>query len=72
MTRLQIRKMTLNPPAPADAAWLGRTLDRVSAPYGCHVDPAANGDLTLRWENPSGEKTMVDRTRGTALSRPTA
>jgi poly-gamma-glutamate synthesis protein (capsule biosynthesis protein) len=50
MTPMQIRKMRLNRAAPVDSAWLRDTLERVSAPYGSHVDLQSNGTLTLRWE----------------------
>jgi poly-gamma-glutamate capsule biosynthesis protein CapA/YwtB (metallophosphatase superfamily) len=50
MTPMQIKKMRLNRATPADSAWLRDTLERVSAPYGSHVDLQSNGTLTLRWE----------------------
>jgi poly-gamma-glutamate synthesis protein (capsule biosynthesis protein) len=48
MTPMQIRKMTLNKPSGADAAWLRDTLERVSAPYGSHIDLTPAGTLRLR------------------------
>jgi poly-gamma-glutamate capsule biosynthesis protein CapA/YwtB (metallophosphatase superfamily) len=50
MVPMQIKKMRLNRAAPADSAWLRDTLERVSAPYGSHVDLHSNGTLILRWE----------------------
>jgi poly-gamma-glutamate capsule biosynthesis protein CapA/YwtB (metallophosphatase superfamily) len=50
MTPMQIRKMRLNRAAPVDSAWIRDTLERVSAPYGSHIDLQSNGTLTLRWE----------------------
>jgi len=49
MTPMQIGKMRLTRPGPADTAWLRGALERVSAPYGSHVDLQANGTLVLRW-----------------------
>jgi poly-gamma-glutamate capsule biosynthesis protein CapA/YwtB (metallophosphatase superfamily) len=49
MTPMQIRKMRLNRAAPVDSAWIRNTLDRVSAPYGSHIDLQSNGTLMLRW-----------------------
>jgi poly-gamma-glutamate capsule biosynthesis protein CapA/YwtB (metallophosphatase superfamily) len=49
MTPMQIRNMRLNRAAPVDSAWIRDTLDRVSAPYGSHIDLQSNGTLTLRW-----------------------
>jgi poly-gamma-glutamate synthesis protein (capsule biosynthesis protein) len=49
MIPMQIKKMTLNTPKSEDTAWLRNTLEGVSAPYGSHVDLAANGVLKLRW-----------------------
>jgi len=48
MTPMQIRKMKLNRPSLADAGWLRDTLERVSAPYGTHVDLSTDGRLSLR------------------------
>jgi poly-gamma-glutamate synthesis protein (capsule biosynthesis protein) len=50
MTPMQIRKMWLNRTAPVDSAWLRDRLERVSAPYGSHVNLQSDGTLTLRWE----------------------
>jgi poly-gamma-glutamate synthesis protein (capsule biosynthesis protein) len=48
-TLLQIRKMTLNRPSDADTAWMRDTLERVSAPFGTHVERTGDGTLSLRW-----------------------
>ena len=48
MTPMQIRKMRLNRPSDADAAWLRNVLDRVSAPFDTHIDLAPSATLTLR------------------------
>ena len=49
MTPMQIKKMTLNKPSEADVTWLRDTLERVSAPYGSHIDLTPSGTLRLRW-----------------------
>lgn len=49
MTPMQIRKMTLNTPSQADAAWTRGTLERVNGPYGTHTDLTERGTLLLRW-----------------------
>jgi poly-gamma-glutamate synthesis protein (capsule biosynthesis protein) len=48
MTPMQIRNLRANRATPADAAWLGGTLDRISRPFGLRVEPAADGTLALR------------------------
>jgi poly-gamma-glutamate synthesis protein (capsule biosynthesis protein) len=50
VTPMQIRNVKLHRATPADSQWCRETLERVSAPYGTHVDPISNGTLTLRWE----------------------
>jgi poly-gamma-glutamate capsule biosynthesis protein CapA/YwtB (metallophosphatase superfamily) len=49
MRPMQVKKMRLNKATPVDAVWLRDTLERVSAPYGSHIDLQSNGALTLRW-----------------------
>jgi poly-gamma-glutamate synthesis protein (capsule biosynthesis protein) len=49
MIPMQIRQMRLNRTSRADLQWLGDTLDRISTPYGCHVDPTSEGALMARW-----------------------
>jgi poly-gamma-glutamate synthesis protein (capsule biosynthesis protein) len=49
MTPMHIRKMRLNRASDADSRWIRETLERVSAPYGSHVDLMPNGILALRW-----------------------
>jgi poly-gamma-glutamate synthesis protein (capsule biosynthesis protein) len=51
-TPMQIRKMTLHRSSEADATWMRDTLERVSAPYGTHVELAGDGTLSLRWGAP--------------------
>jgi poly-gamma-glutamate synthesis protein (capsule biosynthesis protein) len=48
LTPMQIRNLRATRAAVADAEWLGRTLDRVSRPFGTRVEPAADGTLTVR------------------------
>jgi poly-gamma-glutamate synthesis protein (capsule biosynthesis protein) len=48
MTPMQIRRLRLNRPSQADCKWLGDTLDRMSAPYGAHVELMPDGTLKLR------------------------
>jgi poly-gamma-glutamate synthesis protein (capsule biosynthesis protein) len=48
LTPMQIRNLRANRAAAADAEWLGRTLDRVSRPFGARVEPAADGTLAVR------------------------
>jgi poly-gamma-glutamate synthesis protein (capsule biosynthesis protein) len=50
MTPMQIRKMKLNKAEQADSRWLRETLERVSSPYGAHVDPSSDDSVTLRWD----------------------
>lgn len=50
MTPMQIRKLSLHRATQGDSAWLRDALDRVSAPYGSHVDLQSNGALMLRWK----------------------
>jgi poly-gamma-glutamate synthesis protein (capsule biosynthesis protein) len=47
MTPMQIRNLRVNRATPADAAWLGATLGRISRPFGTRVEPAAGGALAL-------------------------
>lgn len=49
MTPMAIRNVKLNKTSAADSQWLRETLQRVSAPYGTHVDLMPNGTLALRW-----------------------
>ena len=49
LTPMQIRKMRLIRTSPADSRWMRETLDRISAPYGSHVNLSADGTLMLRW-----------------------
>jgi poly-gamma-glutamate synthesis protein (capsule biosynthesis protein) len=48
MTPMQIRKMRLNSASSADATWLRDTLERVSAPFGTHVEVTDSIRLLLR------------------------
>jgi poly-gamma-glutamate capsule biosynthesis protein CapA/YwtB (metallophosphatase superfamily) len=48
MTPMQIRKMTLNKASRTDTEWTQKSLERVSASYGTHVELAAGGSLSLR------------------------
>jgi poly-gamma-glutamate capsule biosynthesis protein CapA/YwtB (metallophosphatase superfamily) len=50
MTPMQIRKLRANRATPADAEWLGRTLRRLSQPFGARVELAPDGTLALRPE----------------------
>jgi poly-gamma-glutamate synthesis protein (capsule biosynthesis protein) len=45
---MQIRNLRLHRATAADAAWLARTLDRLSRPLGAAVDLAGDGAFTLR------------------------
>lgn len=45
----QIRKLRLNHPQPADAAWLHRRLNRECARFGVRLEPAADGTWSLSW-----------------------
>jgi poly-gamma-glutamate capsule biosynthesis protein CapA/YwtB (metallophosphatase superfamily) len=47
MTPMQIRRLAVNRPSAAEAAWARDALERASAPFGSHVDMAADGTLTL-------------------------
>ena len=49
MTPMEIRNVKLNKTSAADSQWLRETLQRVSAPYGTHVDLMPDGTLALRW-----------------------
>ncbi len=49
MAPLQIRRFQLQPASRADAAWLGKTLDRESAGFGARVAPTPEGTLALSW-----------------------
>ncbi len=49
MTPLHIRRFQLQPASRADAAWIGETLDRESAPFGARVTTASQGQLALSW-----------------------
>ena len=49
LSPMRIKRLKLTRPVDADVVWLRDTLERVSAPYGAHVDLAANAQLTLRW-----------------------
>ncbi len=53
MTPLQIRKLKLNKAAAADSRWLCHALERVSAPFGSHLDLTSGGTFVLR-SNPDG------------------
>lgn len=48
MMPMQIRNLRVNRATPADAAWLGATLGRISRPFGTRVEQAAGGALALR------------------------
>ncbi len=50
MTPMQIRNLRANRAIPADAEWLGRTLHRISQPFGARVELAPDGTLALRPE----------------------
>jgi len=52
MRPLRIRRLSLERTADVDSQWLGETLDRISAPFGSHVDVTADGMLALRWTQP--------------------
>jgi poly-gamma-glutamate synthesis protein (capsule biosynthesis protein) len=52
MTPMQIRKMKLNRPSDADAAWLRNVLDRMSTPFDTHIDLAPSATLTVRRQVP--------------------
>jgi poly-gamma-glutamate synthesis protein (capsule biosynthesis protein) len=47
LTPMQIRNLRVNRAAPADAEWLGRTLRRISQPFGARIELAADGTLAL-------------------------
>ena len=49
MIPLRVRKMQLTRTSAADARWLQERVSRVSANFGCEVDPLADGSLALRW-----------------------
>jgi poly-gamma-glutamate synthesis protein (capsule biosynthesis protein) len=49
MVPLQVRRMRLRRPSPADARWTCDTLDRISRQYGVDVDVTSNGRLAIRW-----------------------
>ena len=49
MIPFRARRFRLDRAAPADAAWLARTLSRVSAPLGSRIDVGPEGALELRW-----------------------
>jgi len=53
ITPLQIRRFQLQPASRADAAWLGKTLDRESAAFGARVNVEPEGTLALSWRTPS-------------------
>ena len=44
-----IRNLKVNRADPADARWLRDTLERVSKPFGSHVELDVDGSLQLRW-----------------------
>jgi poly-gamma-glutamate synthesis protein (capsule biosynthesis protein) len=48
MMPMQIRKLRVNRATASDAEWLGRTLDRISRPFGAGVELTADGTLALR------------------------
>jgi poly-gamma-glutamate capsule biosynthesis protein CapA/YwtB (metallophosphatase superfamily) len=47
MTPMQIRNLKANRATPADGAWLGSTLGRISQPFGACVELTADGTLAL-------------------------
>lgn len=47
MTPMRINKFRLNRANPADARWLSKTLDRISAPFGSRIRLDDQGCLTL-------------------------
>jgi len=49
LTPMCIRNLKVNRAHPADAGWLRDTLERVSKPFGSHVELGADGSLRLRW-----------------------
>ena len=48
MTPLQSRSLKLQRPSEDDARWIREVLERISAPYGTHVDLLSSGMLALR------------------------
>jgi poly-gamma-glutamate capsule biosynthesis protein CapA/YwtB (metallophosphatase superfamily) len=48
MAPLQMKQMRLHRVSPGDAAWLARTLTRISTPFGSRVQLAHDGMLELR------------------------
>jgi poly-gamma-glutamate synthesis protein (capsule biosynthesis protein) len=51
MVPMQIRKLSLHRPAPADVRWLQDTIARISAPFGASIERAADGALVLGWKS---------------------
>ncbi len=47
MTPMQIRNLRLNRAGAADADWIARTLDRISRPFGAHVQLTPDGTLAI-------------------------
>jgi len=47
MTPMQVRSLRLNRARAADAEWLACTLDRISRPFGAHIELAADGTLVV-------------------------
>jgi poly-gamma-glutamate synthesis protein (capsule biosynthesis protein) len=52
MAPMQIRKMKLNRPSDADAAWLRKLLDCVRTLFDTHIDLAPSATLTVRRQVP--------------------
>jgi len=51
MVPMQIRKLSLHHPAPADVRWLEETMAQISAPFGSSIERAADGALVLGWKS---------------------
>jgi poly-gamma-glutamate capsule biosynthesis protein CapA/YwtB (metallophosphatase superfamily) len=49
MTPMQVRRMKLHYASQCDAEWLHVTLNRISEPFGCHVDMLVNRTLALQF-----------------------
>ncbi|HEU5260859.1 MAG TPA: CapA family protein, partial [Gemmatimonadales bacterium] len=50
MVPMQIRKLSLHRPSPADVQWLGDTIAQISAGFGSSIE-RADGSLVLRWRS---------------------
>ena len=48
MTPMQIRKLTLNRTSQSDSRWLRETLERITAPFGSHLELVPDGTLMLK------------------------